>query len=302
MADGAGPLRSTEADAFTHSLTADGYALIDLSGDEYALRLCDEANAQMEAWHGRGFNRVQDAWRRAPAVRALASLPQIAAALERAYGAKPFPFQTLNFLMGSQQRAHADTIHFTQEPAHLMCGVWLALEDAREEAGPLFYYPGSHKLPVMDLKGAGAPDAADPIAAYRSFYEPAMAARLQRGGFTRRIALLKKGQALVWAANLAHGGTPVTDRGMTRRSLVTHYFFQGGDYYTLMHSGAGGRRHYRLPTDIRTGRFVWPRRGRPALKTIAAAARARIARTVHTFGALSPLPQTQPDPARDRGM
>jgi ectoine hydroxylase-related dioxygenase (phytanoyl-CoA dioxygenase family) len=30
-----------------------------------------------------------------------------------------------------------------------MCGVWVALEDMSEGAGPLEYYPGSHKWPIL---------------------------------------------------------------------------------------------------------------------------------------------------------
>lgn len=285
------PARTASAptEDVARSLAEEGFALIDLSHDENVLRLCDEAIAQTRPWHDKGFNRVQDAWRRAPAVRALACLPRVAEELERAYGAKPFPFQTLNFFTGSQQRAHSDTIHFTQEPAHLMCGVWIALEDVKEDAGPLFYYPGSHKLPVMSLEDAGAPKGAAPQEAYRRFYEPAVQKRMERLGFSARAAMLKKGQAFVWAANLVHGGAPVTCKHASRRSQVTHFFFEGGEYYTLMHA-KGVRRAYRLPTDIRTDRFVWPKRGRPSLKTFAAALDARIRRKVHTFGALAPNP------------
>lgn len=31
-----------------------------------------------------------------------------------------------------------------------MCGVWLAMEDIAEEAGPVFYVPGSHKWPILN--------------------------------------------------------------------------------------------------------------------------------------------------------
>jgi len=287
MADGAIlQARETQAD-IGRSLAEEGCALIDLSADARVLRLCDQAIEEMRQWHALGANRVQDAWRRAPAVRALAGLPRITQALADAYCAEPFPFQTLNFLAGSQQRAHSDMIHFTQEPAHLMCGVWIALEDVQEDAGPLYYYPGSHKLPVMSLQDAGANADAPAELAYRQHYEPAIDDNMQRAGIEPRTALLKKGQAFVWAANLVHGGAKVTRRGATRHSQVTHYFFKGGEYYTLMHA-RGARRVHRLPSDVRTGRFVWPRRGRPSLKTIAAALDARIRRKVHAFGAAAP--------------
>jgi ectoine hydroxylase-related dioxygenase (phytanoyl-CoA dioxygenase family) len=32
-----------------------------------------------------------------------------------------------------------------------------------------------------------------------------------------------RGDALIWHADLAHGGSPVTQPGLTRKSLVTHY-------------------------------------------------------------------------------
>ncbi|MGE0044808.1 MAG: phytanoyl-CoA dioxygenase family protein [Hyphomonadaceae bacterium] len=276
--------RDLEADAFARSLDERGHALIDLSKDARVMALIDRANDETERWHGQGFNRVQDAWRRSPAVRALATLPQIADALASAYGAEPYPFQTLNFFVGSQQRAHSDMIHFTPDPPHLMCGVWLALEDVREDTGPVFYLPGSHTLPVLDLAASGAPAGMNPEDAYRNHYEPVLEAGV--AGMRRETALLRKGQAFVWAANLVHGGSPVRDRRATRRSLVTHYFFKSAEPYTLMHSRR--RRAYRLPTDIRTGRFVWPRTGAPSLKTFAAALYARLCRKVFTFGAVAP--------------
>ncbi|PZQ63720.1 MAG: phytanoyl-CoA dioxygenase, partial [Phenylobacterium zucineum] len=43
---------------------------------------------------------------------------------------------------------------------------------------------------------------------------------------------------------------------------VVHHYFEDCIYYTPMHSDVeGGRFHMRLPPNIRTGRWAWPRRG-----------------------------------------
>jgi hypothetical protein len=41
-----------------------------------------------------------------------------------------------------------------------------------------------------------------------------------------------KGQALIWAANLLHGGSVQHDPARTRWSQVTHYYFRDCIYYT----------------------------------------------------------------------
>ena len=42
---------------------------------------------------------------------------------------------------------------------------------------------------------------------------------------------MKKGTALIWSANLLHGGGIIVDKDRTRFSQVTHYNFKGCDYY-----------------------------------------------------------------------
>lgn len=44
--------------------------------------------------------------------------------------------------------------------------------------------------------------------------------------------LARKGQALIWCANLLHGGSTQADLTLTRWSQVTHYFFEDCIYYT----------------------------------------------------------------------
>lgn len=252
-----------ETERFIRDFARDGVAAIDL-GDE-ARALCDQAVAETEGYFVNGITRVQDAWYRSQAVRKLAVWPAMRTLLKRAYGRDPFPFQTLNFRQGSQQSIHSDTIHFHSAPERFMCGVWIALEDVQPGAGPLIYHPGTHKLPVMTMRGAGVNNPYPGYEDYVSAYVPRYAEAVEEAGMPQAQALPKKGWALVWAANLAHGGSPITEPGSTRRSLVVHNYFEDCLYYTPMHSDVeAGRLHMRLPPNLRTGWWRWPTRsGRP---------------------------------------
>jgi len=264
--------------AFTEAMAADGAARIALSG---VGPLCDRAVAETEALFTEGAVRVQDAWLRARAVRRLATHPDILRLLQAAYGRRPFAFQTLSFRRGTEQPLHSDTIHFNTEPAGFMAGVWIALEDIRPEAGPLIYKPGSHRLPVVSMRDVGV-NGRPQLADYERLYEPRFGALLEASGLPSREVVLPKGQAFAWAANLAHGGSAIADVASTRRSLVVHYFFDGALYYTPRLSDEPQDRCVRLPTDVATGRWVWPRRnGRRApvpARQLLAALRARLLR------------------------
>lgn len=190
-----------------------------------------------------GYNRIQDAWRISAAVREIALAPAIHAALHALYGRKPLPFQTLNFLRGTEQRVHSDTIHFNSEPRGFMCGVWVALEDIDRDNGPLMYYPGSHRLPELSLHDLG-PEVARlmkrlPLprmdvnrAIYAPHYEPFIESWIARHQLTPQYGTVRRGQAIIWAANLLHGGSPQQDRSRTRWSQVTHFYFEGCRYFT----------------------------------------------------------------------
>src|SRR5687768_1700741 len=87
--------------------------------------------------------RIQDAWSFSQNVRRIATAPRVLEVLKVLYRRTPFPFQTLNFRVGSEQRTHSDIALFDSIPHGYMCGVWVALEDIDESNGPLQYYPGS---------------------------------------------------------------------------------------------------------------------------------------------------------------
>ena len=179
--------------------------------------------------------RIMDAWKINEDVKRLALAPKPLAVLEELYGRKPLPFQTLNFRVGTQQAAHSDAIHFSSIPPGFMCGVWVALEDMDEDNGPLVYYPGSHKLPELTMADVGASATKDEYDRYESH----VAELIEREGLEPHYGTIARGQALVWAANLLHGGAEQKDKSRTRHSQVTHFFFEGCEYYTPLLSGDG---------------------------------------------------------------
>lgn len=206
-------------------------------------------------------SRKHDAWRFSTAVAEIARAPIVLETLEMLYGRAPFPFQTLNFERGTQQRAHSDTIHFHCIPERFMAGVWVALEDIHPEAGPLQVYPGSHRLPTFDPLDLGIEANWE----HHHEYEDAVEAILRAEALEARTLTLRRGQAVVWAANLLHGGAPVVDPGRTRLSQASHYYFEDCVYYQPAVSDPSvGRLALKNVEEVGTGRRV-PNlyRGRP---------------------------------------
>lgn len=195
--------------------------------------------------------RLQDAWRDSQAVRTLATLPDVLAMLRGLLGRRAVPFQTLCFPVGTNQRAHSDTIHFDTAPPDRMCGVWLALEDTDAANGPLTVWPGSHRLPRLRPAALGLRPTYDD----HPRYEDAKAAQLAAAGIAVRALHLRRGQAVVWHAHLAHGGAAVTDPARTRLSQATHYVTPPCEVWQPMLSPAGERRRL-AAVDVGTGRPV----------------------------------------------
>jgi hypothetical protein len=201
--------------------------------------------------------RIQDAWWWNEHVKEIAVAPRVLEILEVLYGRKPIPFQTLNFRVGSQQRTHSDIIHFDSIPYGFMAGVWTALEDVDLRNGPLHYYPASHRFPRFDMHDIGI--TATGTVGYEKYplYEDFVEALMNAKGADRIELKMKRGQSLIWSANLFHGGSPIADTDRTRRSQVTHYYFEGCIYYTPLFSDTGlGKLHTRNVHDMRTGKPV----------------------------------------------
>ncbi|MBD2840983.1 phytanoyl-CoA dioxygenase family protein [Erythrobacter rubeus] len=233
---------SDQERALARDLNAHGFAIIDFPDTEIDARIerikknlgprFDIPLDIPTADKTEGERRIQDAWTFDEDVRAIASNPKMLDLLGKLYGRRPFPFQTLNFPVGTQQAAHADAVHFSSLPERFMCGVWVAMEDVSLEAGPLFYVRGSHRWPIMTNAMIGRRGYGSELASAQDPYADAWQALCQTYQKTEEPFLARKGQALIWCANLLHGGSRQLDPTLTRWSQVTHYFFDDCIYYT----------------------------------------------------------------------
>lgn len=211
-----------------------------------------------QSGHKAGISlRLQDAWRFNKDVHRIACNEHIIALLSRLYGRQAWPFQTLNFPVGTQQHFHTDSVHFSSSPERFMCGVWVAMEDIDETNGPLMYFPGSHRWPIYTNEHIGRCIAELDGMPTQAIYEAMWRDLVEAYGVQPEYFHAKKGQALIWAANLMHGGTKQLNPSRTRWSQVTHYFFDNCAYYTPMMSDPFyGSIAFRTLTNIVTGEPV----------------------------------------------
>jgi hypothetical protein len=286
-------LAQSDWDVETRRIAAElydkGYAVFDFPDPQFdqraaAIRQRLAPKFDMVQWRSAGWQRgqglrEQDAWRTDADVRALACNARVLEILSRIYGRRAWPFQTLNFPVGTQQHYHSDSIHFSSVPERFMCGVWVALEDVSADAGPLVYYPGSHKWPIVynEMIGHCAGDVRPGENVNQEIYHDAWEGMVRATKSMPDYFVAKKGQALIWAANLLHGGALHENKDRTRWSQVTHYFFDNCAYVTPMMSDmAIGRLMVRNLVDVATGKPVENRyAGKPLAARMAEAGRER---------------------------
>lgn len=143
-------------------------------------------------------------------------------------GKKVIPFQTMNFIWGSEQKTHSDTIHMSTHPLGYLTAIWVALEDISIDSGPLHYYPGSQKLPYVmseDFQHSNGSLIIDEE--YYHNYEEKIKEVIKVNKLEKKVFTAKKGDVLVWHANLLHGGEDRKNDKLSRKSLVVHYFCEG---------------------------------------------------------------------------
>lgn len=145
------------------------------------------------------------------------------------------PRSTINFYRGSAQLLHQDLAVFHVFPENYLIGMWLACEDIHEDSGPLSYCPGSHRenlwpgfdnYPQTTLRTCTDKEHDE----YHSWVQ-----RTAEQKYENKKFLAQKGDVLLWHALLFHGGSPIKNPLLTRKSFVTHYLIDGVDQTPLIH-------------------------------------------------------------------
>ncbi len=236
---------STTLNSISKSLcmryVTEGYIVVDLElSDDYineiitdTIRLSKEdAVKQHKRYHYSDGPRIFEGWRSSFPIASLANHPILLQNLNLLYNKPPVPFQTINFLKGTNQPMHSDTIHFNTIPKGWMAGVWIALEDMDLENGTLELCPGSHKSPEYDLATLqlDITNIDDKFNNY-SMYEEFIKEVILGNRYNRTPIVCKKGTAVIWSSNLLHGGLTINDQKRTRHSQAIHYFFPGCEHY-----------------------------------------------------------------------
>jgi len=253
---------SDEDKEFVRFFHDNGYAIINPKVDNETI---DNAVKSLEPHFAKikgEDKRIQDAWKFNSYVRQVASSGVIMDKLRLLYRREPLPFQTLSFPVGTEQRTHSDMIHFNSIPERFMCGVWVAFEDITNDNGPLHYYPGSHKLPFYDMldmcvKASDSIEMKKAMMAYVGNYENFIQEMIEALKLKKAVLNIKKGQALIWSANLLHGGDKINTPGASRHSQVTHYYFENCMYYCPRISDVAiNKVHIKNLVNVKTGEKI----------------------------------------------
>ena len=168
--------------------------------------------------------RIHDVHSRFEVARRLYLHPLLHRYATLSLGERAVATQSLYFEFGSQQVLHRDSIVVpTPRFGHLVAA-WIALEDIHPASGALAYVPGSHKIPffefapgevMFDGRRMGDREAR----AAMDFHD----AESKRRGLESKLFIARRGQVLFWHSALLHGGGPVGDERLTRKSFVVHY-------------------------------------------------------------------------------
>lgn len=195
-----------------------GNATVDVLHGEYIGKRFRGAEAPPEAFAGP--IKINDLFLQESEVRHLALNNRLTAVLSELMDGAPMICNSLNFLWGSQQPDHIDSWFMPPPVENKLAVSSICLEDVRPDAGPLIYYPGSHKIPPYRFSHGGIHAINEEMPACRAYLED----QIKTHGLKGHEFLGHEGDVFVWHGQLLHGGTGIKEASRTRKTLVTHYW------------------------------------------------------------------------------
>jgi len=204
------------------------------------------------------IKRVMNIHQKSLTIREMFSNKQLMELLDNLMKEKHHFLQTIYFYRGSEQPLHSDYVYMSTIPKLQLGGMWIALEDITEENGPLAYVPGSHKIPISDIvttykerineiknrieedregiekvyeaRRKISSESLEQCLFFDNWLNRIYKAKDELGLKTVKF-LAKKGDVLFWHANLLHGGLPINNPKLSRRSAVAHFLTKKVEKY-----------------------------------------------------------------------
>ncbi len=195
-----------------------GNATVDVLHGEHSGKRFPAADVPVEAL--KGPVKINNLFLEKPEVLHLALNERLTRILSELLGGAPMVCNSLNFLWGSQQPDHFDTWYMPPIVPDKMAVSSICLEDVRPDAGPVVYYPGTHKIRPYRFSHGGLKAEREEMWLCREYLEE----QLKKMQPERHEYLGKAGDVFIWHGQLLHGGTAIRDLSQTRRTLVTHYW------------------------------------------------------------------------------
>ena len=168
-------------------------------------------------------HKINDIYLESKKIREIILNNKLSQILNQLLSGRPIIINTLSLEFGSQQGYHTDSLFMTPPKDLNLIATWLALEDVEPFAGPLKYFPGSHKIKPFLFSSGKMTVIPDEMENYESY----MNQQLEKKKLTEEIFIAETGDLFIWHSQLYHGGSNIKKRKLTRRSLITHYFKEG---------------------------------------------------------------------------
>ena len=216
-----------------------GRATVDALHGEHVGKRFRAVEAPREVFSGP--IKINDLFLDEPQVRNLALSERLTKVMAGLLGGAPLVCNSLNFIWGSQQPDHVDSwfmpapvpkrpaparFWHRRKPDELpdfnqrLAVSSICLEDVAPEAGPLVYYPGSHKIPPFRFPNGGFAALTDGTAQCSEYVHE----EIRKRGLRREEFLGEAGDVFLWHGQLVHGGSVIKEPSRTRKTLVTHYW------------------------------------------------------------------------------
>ena len=215
-----------------------GYVIVDLKLSKNYInetvkdikKLAHDSNSKKNPkyYHYNENPRIIEGFKKSKFIKNLCHNKIIINLLKKLYEKKPIPINSINFIRGTDQPLHSDYIHFGSIPHKYLAAAWIALENTDYYNGTISVVPGSHKLDIIDYEtfNLPAPSSTVEISKFYKIYENYIKNVVKSKKLKTKNIKLKPGHAIIWAANLLHGGKKIIDKKRTRFSQVVHYHFE----------------------------------------------------------------------------